>query len=63
MCNRVDALSNSLAELAEEARSLKAEVGAVNKTGLLAENCSGGSRRWPATFRSWRRRRRLLGPR
>jgi iron complex transport system substrate-binding protein len=30
-------LSNSLAKLAEEARSLKAEVGAVNKTGLLAE--------------------------
>jgi iron complex transport system substrate-binding protein len=33
----LDALSNSLAKLAEEARSLKAEVGAVNKTGLLAE--------------------------
>jgi iron complex transport system substrate-binding protein len=33
----LDALSNSLAKLAEEAKSLKAEVGAVNKTGLLAE--------------------------
>jgi iron complex transport system substrate-binding protein len=33
----LDALSNSLAKLAEEARSLRAEVGAVNKTGLLAE--------------------------